>query len=236
MLSSRSNLAVRPRQAHNSAFRQARTQRLNISAATLWSVQHKGKEYDLTDAVGKHKICTIKGKEANDCQKALQEVEGVDIVFEASGESDPVDSPSDLSLKVDADQLLVWAFAAHSLHTNCIGRSPWTAEACLCAGPLLHRCCASCGPRNANSCPLAQPGAAQCGAGSHSGGPACLYRLFQYRQPTCAVQLPGCPKPAHVHYHCYTVPGHGGFYPTTSNVVHSSSSHVPFRCRCWHML
>eukprot|EP00891_Asterochloris_glomerata_P008695 jgi/Astpho2/8695/Aster-05264 len=99
MLSSRSNLAVRPRQARNSAFRQARTQRLNISAATLWSVQHKGKEYDLTDAVGKHKICTIKGKEANDCQKALQEVEGVDIVFEASGESDPVDSPSDLSLK-----------------------------------------------------------------------------------------------------------------------------------------
>ena len=125
MLSSRSHLAVRPRQAQNSALRQARTQRLDISAATLWSVQHKGKEYELTDAVGKHKICTVKGKEANDCHKALQEVEGVDIVFEASGESDPVDSPSDLSLKVDADQLLVWASAAYSLHTKCTGLSLW---------------------------------------------------------------------------------------------------------------
>ena len=41
--------------------------------ATLWSLQHKGKEIEITDEVGQKEICTVGGKEATEQDKVCAE-------------------------------------------------------------------------------------------------------------------------------------------------------------------
>lgn len=60
-----SPVAHRPAVRHNVRSRGA----LQVQNATLWSLQHKGKEIEITSEVGKKDICTVGGKSATEQDK-----------------------------------------------------------------------------------------------------------------------------------------------------------------------